>query len=178
MESLLTSLFVFCLINIRISSRKAQCNIQMIIKSWTLLLLSSTPILELMMSRSALTLSLRNDYGNDNATNQWHDSLKKEKWSCCTCGTHLCTFFEVILPNGNAKFFILEPLVTTQARSSKSLILWLNTKTIRGNQVKGHFAHFVQRPQLGIIAKHLSNRKVLFWNDVFAAATLLSSSIP
>ena len=35
-------------------------------------------------------------------------------------------------------------------------------KTMRANQVKGDFRHFVQRGQAGIISEHLTYRKVLF----------------
>ena len=53
-------------------------------------------------------------------------------------------------------------MTTTRVRSSKSFILCLYMKTIRAKQAKVHFAYFVQRDQRGIIAKHLTYRKVLF----------------
>ena len=34
--------------------------------------------------------------------------------------------------------------------------------TIRAKQAKVHLAYFVQRDQHGVIAKHLTQRKVLF----------------
>ena len=58
---------------------------------------------------------------------------------------------------------IFEVLATTRAHSSKSFILCFCMKTIRAKQATVQFAYFVQREQLGIIAKHLTFRKVLFY---------------
>ena len=57
------------------------------------------------------------------------------------------------LPNDDVKFSVL---TTTGTPSSKSFILCLNMKNIRPKQAKVKFAHFVQRAQHGIIAKHLT----------------------
>ena len=51
------------------------------------------------------------------------------------------------------EIFIFEALTTTQARNSKSFLLWLYMKTIRAKQAKVHSAYFVQRDQHGIIAR-------------------------
>ena len=51
---------------------------------------------------------------------------------------------------------LFEVLMTTRALSSKSFILWLYMKTIRSKHAKMHFAYFVQRDQLGKIAKQLT----------------------
>ena len=48
------------------------------------------------------------------------------------------------------------------ARSGESLIARLYMKGIRANQMKGHFAHFLQRLQDGIIAGNLTYHKILF----------------
>ena len=56
---------------------------------------------------------------------------------------------------------MFELLTTTLALGSKSFILCLCMKTIRAKQAKVHVAFFVQRDQLGIIAKHLTQSKVL-----------------
>ena len=42
------------------------------------------------------------------------------------------------------EIFIFEVLTTTRARSGKSFILCLYTKTVRAKQAKVHFAYFVQ----------------------------------
>lgn len=47
-------------------------------------------------------------------------------------------------------------LITAQARSNKSFILFFYVKPFRSNQGKGHFARSVQRDQLGTIAKELN----------------------
>jgi len=54
------------------------------------------------------------------------------------------------------EIFVFEDLTTTQALSTKSFILCLYMKTIRAKQAKTHFVYFVQRGQLGIIAKKLT----------------------
>ena len=56
------------------------------------------------------------------------------------------SFFD--LENG-VKF---EAMTTPRARISKSLIHCLYMKTIGAKQAKVHFAYFVQRDQLGLIA--------------------------
>ena len=58
--------------------------------------------------------------------------------------------------------FIFEVLTTTRARSNKSFILCLYTKTTRAKQAKAHSSCFVQRDQQGIIAKDLTLRQVFF----------------
>lgn len=57
------------------------------------------------------------------------------------------------LPNDDVKF---EVLTTTGARCSKSFILRVYMKTIYANQMKRHFAHFLQCDQHGQIAKQLT----------------------
>ena len=48
-------------------------------------------------------------------------------------------------------------------RSSKSFILCFYMETVRAKkQVKVYFTYFVQRDQHGVIAKHLTQRKVQF----------------
>jgi len=51
---------------------------------------------------------------------------------------------------------VLFEVLTTRARSSKSLILCLCMKTIGAKQAKMHLACFAERHQLGIIAKQLT----------------------
>ena len=58
--------------------------------------------------------------------------------------------------------FIFEVLTTTEARSSKFFALCLYMKTIRTKPGKVQFAYFVQRDQHGIIAKDVTERKVIF----------------
>ena len=70
--------------------------------------------------------------------------------------------FGAILPHDDVTFFIFEVLTTTRAHSSKSFILNFYMKIIRAKQAKGHFAYFGQRDQHGIIAIHLTQRKILF----------------
>ena len=53
-------------------------------------------------------------------------------------------FFDV---KRRPEIFIFEVLTTTRARSSKSFILCLYVKTIRGKRAKVHFTYFVQRDQ-------------------------------
>ena len=62
-------------------------------------------------------------------------------------------FFDAVCQTTDV-IFIFEVLRTTRALSSKSFILCLCMKTIR--------AYFVQLDQLGIIAEHLTLRKVQF----------------
>ena len=49
-----------------------------------------------------------------------------------------------------------------EARSSKSFTLCPYMKTIRTKLGKVQFAYFVQRDQHGIIAKDVTERKVIF----------------
>ena len=65
--------------------------------------------------------------------------------------------------------------MTTRARSSKSFILFLYIKSIRANQVKGHFAYFVQCDQHNEVTKHLTHLKLLFQSYVFVAAAAVAS---
>ena len=51
---------------------------------------------------------------------------------------------------------MFEVVMTARARLSKSFIFCLYMKTIRARQAKVHFAYFVQRDQLGIIAGDLT----------------------
>ena len=69
-------------------------------------------------------------------------------------------------------------LTTTQAHSTKSFILSLCMKTIRAaKQAKVRFAYnFVQGDQQGKISKHSTQRKVLFWFDVFVAVVVVAAS--
>ena len=62
----------------------------------------------------------------------------------------------VAKPRSHGEIFSFEALTTTLAGSSKSSILSLCVKTIRAEKTKVQFAYFVQRDQLGIIAKHLT----------------------
>ena len=55
------------------------------------------------------------------------------------------------LPNKKVKFSF-----DIRALRTKSFILCLYMKTLRAKQTKMHFAYFVQRDQLGIIAKKLT----------------------
>ena len=94
---------------------------------------------------------------DDNATNQWFDWLNEGKvillhvWH-----PFKCNFFDAV-------FHInCELLMTTRARSSKSFILCLYMKTIRVKKAKVDFVYFLQRDQHGLIAKHLTWRKVQF----------------
>lgn len=48
-------------------------------------------------------------------------------------------------------------------------------KTIRVKHAKADFAYFVQRNQCGIIAEHLTYRKVHFLGGVFVAVAFLAS---
>ena len=101
---------------------------------------------------SSLLGSLRNDHsnGNNNATNQWFDSLKEEISSCCTCGTLFGAMFWWSLPHHEVKFFTFEALTTTLARISKSSTLCVYMKSIRAKQAKVlHFVYLVQRDQNG-----------------------------
>jgi len=59
------------------------------------------------------------------------------------------------------EIFIFEVLTTTGARSSKSFLLCLYTKTICAKQPKVHSAYFVQRDQHGIIARDLTQSSIL-----------------
>ena len=60
------------------------------------------------------------------------------------------------------EILISEILTTTEARRSKSFTLFLYRKTISNKPGKVQFAYFVQRDQHGIIAKDVTERKVLF----------------
>ena len=48
-------------------------------------------------------------------------------------------------------------------------------KIIPAKQAKGHFALFMQRDQQGIIMRHFTDRKGLFWNVVFVAVAVVAS---
>ena len=74
----------------------------------------------------------------------------------------LVQHFDVVCQTTKNEILIFEVLTTTRARSSKSFTLCLCVKIIRAKQAKVHFAYFAQHDQLGIIAKHLTQRKVLF----------------
>ena len=65
----------------------------------------------------------------------------------------LVQFFDVVCQTTAWNFHFL---------SSKSLILYLCMKPIRAKKAKVLLAYFVHRDQLGIIAKHLTQCKVLF----------------
>ena len=63
-------------------------------------------------------------------------------------------------------------LTTTQVLSSKSFILYM--KITRAKQEKVHFAYFVRRGQLEIIAKYFTKRWVLFSRDVLFQAVVVA----
>ena len=65
------------------------------------------------------------------------------------------------------QIFIFEVLTTMRVRSRKSFILCLCMKAIRAKQAKVHFAYFIQRDQLRIIAKYLTWRKDLFKDGAY-----------
>ena len=48
-------------------------------------------------------------------------------------------------------------------------------KTIRAKHAKEHFAYFVQHDHHGIVAEHLTQRKVLFRSDLFVAEAVVAS---
>lgn len=50
--------------------------------------------------------------------------------------------------------YIFLVLTTTRTRTNKPFILCLGMKSIRAKQTEVHFAYFVHRGQLGIIARH------------------------
>ena len=110
---------------------------------------------------SAAIRNLRNDDGNDhdNAANQWFDWLNEEKNRAARA--IWCNFLTWSTKR-RREILIFEVLTTTRARSSKSLILCFCIKTIRAKQAKVHFAYFVHRDHLGIVAKHLTNAKFYF----------------
>ena len=83
--------------------------------------------------------------------------------SCRTCSTHLSAFILSLL-NDDLEFEVL----TRRARSHKFIILSLFFKTIRIQRVKGDFCTTSHR---AIIAKHLTNLKVLFPPAVIASDT-------
>ena len=68
--------------------------------------------------------------------------------------------------------------MTTIAHSRKSFILCLNMKIIRTKKAKETFAYFAQRYQHGAVAKHVTDRTVLFWRDGFVAAVADDSKTP
>lgn len=77
-----------------------------------------------------------------------------------------------------ARFLLQFCDVVYVARSSKSFVHCLSTKTIHAKQEKAHFAYFVRRDQLGIIEKHLTWRKVLFYSEVVLAAAVVALKLP
>ena len=82
----------------------------------------------------------------------------------------LVQFFDVVC---HSTWNFDEVLITTRAYSCKYLVLYL--KTIRAIQAKGHFASFVLLDKNGIVPKHLTHCKVLFWSDVFVAEAVVTS---
>ena len=77
-----------------------------------------------------------------------------------------------------ARFLVQFCDVVYVARSSKSFVHCLCTKTIHAKQEKAHFAYFVRRDQLGIIEKHLTWRKVLFYSEVVLEAAVVALKLP
>ena len=64
-----------------------------------------------------------------------------------------------------------------QRNNRKSCILCL-CENRSFNQVKGHFAYFLQCDPHGIITKHFTCCELLFWSDVFVAAAFVASLTP
>ena len=81
-----------------------------------------------------------------------------------------------LLPSStwSLKLPIFEFLTTRRAPSSKSCILCRNTKTIRAKQAKVRIVYFVHCDEHGMIAKHLTERKVLFYFDTIAVAAIVA----
>ena len=81
-----------------------------------------------------------------------------------------------LLPSStwSRKFPIFEFLTLRRAPSRKSCNLCLNTKTIRAKQAKVRVAYFVHCDEHGMIAKHLTERKVLFYFDTIAVAAIVA----